>query len=452
MNGVLLALLVLTAPARAQAPQTLFQDGFAAQDGLITNAYGLWHSNDPAAALSPDWQVFSGSLFVREGVATTGVPDDTPPNAGSTNGTGSAKFRLLTARADFGDVELTFDLQNESLTTSNTTPANPWDGAHVMARYQSEKSHYYFSVNRRDETALIKKKVGEQYWDLTPAAPAGVPFGQWQKVKLKVVDNPAGSVSLWLWRDGRLLAQAVDRNAGGPPIRGGGRLGLRGDNARLRFGHFKVEAAAPAAAGGGAPPPPAAPKAPTVTSVRSVDVTTGSATIYWTTDQEALGAVDYGYTPTLGMEGLWSQGPLRGHMLTLVGLQPNTQYYYKVRAKTAAGGMGESTVQNFTTPRIADTTAPTVRVLNPTPGQTVSGTVPFSADAQDDVGVVGVQWELDNAPLGRETVSAPWAFFWVSGESFDGGHTIRAIARDAAGNRTVSSPIQITITGAKPRY
>jgi hypothetical protein len=436
--------------ASPQAPPPLFTDSFATQDGLITNAYALWHSTDPRAMLSTDWQVISGSLFAQRGQGFTGVPDDTQPNAGSTNGTGSAVFRVVTARGDFTNVDVSFDLDDEVLTESNSTPKQPWDGAHVIVRYQDESHFYYASVDRRDDTALIKKKVGPTFWDLTPAAPAGVPYGQWQKVKVRVKDNPDGSVSLWLWRDGRLLAQAVDTGYGGPPYRGPGRVGLRGDNARLRFGHFRVDAVGteePATAGAAGAPP-----APVISGLRAVDVTTGSANIVWLTDLETLDAVDYGSTASLGIEGLWSQGALRGHSVLLTGLLPKTQYYFKARAKTPAGAVQDSAVLNFTTLAEADTLPPTVSIVSPQNGQTLGGTIGLVCNAQDNTAVAGVQWEVDGTSVGLEVASPPYSYYWNTQETYNGPHTVRAIARDTSNNRSVSAPITITITGAKPRY
>src|SRR6266446_7375948 len=49
-----------------------------------------------------------------------------------------------------------------------------------------------------------------------------------------------------------------------------------------------------------------------------------------------------------------------------------------------------------------DTTAPTVSISAPTAGSTVTGTSPVSASASDNVGVVGVQFQLDGASLGAE--------------------------------------------------
>lgn len=447
-SALLLLLCGLAAGARAQIPgygsaSAPFADNFATQDGLIANAYAVAHATEAGAAVSSDWEVPSGSLFSQKGVGANGVPDDTSPNLRSTNGTGSAAFRLYTARADFGDVSVSLDLDNEALTTSSSTPAMPWDGAHVVVRYRGENSYYYASVDRRDETALLKKKVGDAFWDLTPATMAGVPYGNWQKVKVDVKDNPDGTVSLWLWRDGRLLAQAVDSGAGGPPLRGAGKVGLRGDNARLKFGHFRVDPL-------GVAVPAAVP--PSVVAVNAVNITTGDAAITWQTDRDAVDSIEYGQTESLGIETLWGSQAARFHSVQAPGLQPNTKYYYQARARTPEGATAKSPVLSFTTLQVADTTPPTITIVSPASGQTIGGTIGLVCNAYDNVAIAGVQWELDGNALGIEAVNPPYSYYWNSQETYNGAHSIRAIARDTSNNRTASQPVNLVITGAKPRY
>ena len=53
--------------------------------------------------------------------------------------------------------------------------------------------------------------------------------------------------------------------------------------------------------------------------------------------------------------------------------------------------------------------APVVSVSSPAGGSTVSGTVTISANASDNVRVVGVRFKLDGANLGNEDTSAPYA-------------------------------------------
>ena len=52
-----------------------------------------------------------------------------------------------------------------------------------------------------------------------------------------------------------------------------------------------------------------------------------------------------------------------------------------------------------------DTTPPTVSMTAPAAGATVSGTVALSANASDNVGVVGVQFLVNGAATGTEDTS-----------------------------------------------
>src|SRR5438105_3834731 len=97
-----------------------------------------------------------------------------------------------------------------------------------------------------------------------------------------------------------------------------------------------------------------------------------------------------------------------------------------------------------------DTTSPTVSLTAPADGTTVSGTTTVSADAGDNVGVAGVQFALDGAPLGAEDTTAPYSISWDTTAAANGTHTLTAVARDAASNRTTSTAVSVTVSNAPP--
>jgi hypothetical protein len=105
------------------------------------------------------------------------------------------------------------------------------------------------------------------------------------------------------------------------------------------------------------------------------------------------------------------------------------------------------TVNNAPPP---DTTPPTVSLSAPANGATVSGTVAVSASASDNVGVAGVQFQLDGANLGAEDTVTPYSVSWNTAGAGNGSHTLTATARDAAGNRTTSAAITVTVNNAPP--
>src|SRR5207302_1262464 len=96
----------------------------------------------------------------------------------------------------------------------------------------------------------------------------------------------------------------------------------------------------------------------------------------------------------------------------------------------------------------SDTTPPTVSISAPLGGATVSNTATGSAAAADNVGVVGVQFKLDGANLGAEDTVAPYSVSWNTTTVPNGAHTLKAIARDAAGNATTSASISVIVANA----
>ena len=80
----------------------------------------------------------------------------------------------------------------------------------------------------------------------------------------------------------------------------------------------------------------------------------------------------------------------------------------------------------------------------------MAGLVTIAAAASDDVGVAGVQFQVDGANFGGEVTSAPYSVVWNSTSVSNGNHGLTAIARDAAGHTT---PASVTVTvnnGATP--
>lgn len=115
---------------------------------------------------------------------------------------------------------------------------------------------------------------------------------------------------------------------------------------------------------------------------------------------------------------------------------------------TACGGGGDSDPPQQQQPppgTPSDTTSPTVSITAPAANANVSGMVTVSANAADAVGVAGVQFRLDGSNLNAEDTSAPWSTNWSTAGASNGGHTLTAIARDAAGNQTTATTINVTV-------
>jgi hypothetical protein len=112
-------------------------------------------------------------------------------------------------------------------------------------------------------------------------------------------------------------------------------------------------------------------------------------------------------------------------------------------ARDAAGNTRTS--EPVTVTVLNDSTPPTVGITAPAGGATVGGTVAVSAAAVDNIGVAGVRFLADGAPIGAEDTSAPYTVSWDTSPVANGSHTLTAIARDTAGNTTTSEPVTVTV-------
>jgi hypothetical protein len=95
-----------------------------------------------------------------------------------------------------------------------------------------------------------------------------------------------------------------------------------------------------------------------------------------------------------------------------------------------------------------DIMPPTVSLTAPANDATVSGTLAVSANASDDVGVVGVQFKVDGVNLGTEDTTAPYSVSWNTATTTNGNHVLTAVARDAAGKVTTSAPRTVTVSNS----
>jgi hypothetical protein len=246
-----LALLAVVVAIAAQQVvvwlhRPLLVDDFNRPDGLVTNEFAYFNPHDRAAVRSPIWIATSGSLFVRDNAAWTGVPDRGVPGPRSATRTDSSVFRIVTRRANFQNVTVSFSLLIRRFMPASSGPTPGWQGVHVFLRYQSPDLLYVVSVDRVDGVIVMKKKVpggssgGGTYYTLVKAQGSAV-SGRWEHVRVSAVNDGEGGVRLLLWLNGRLRLQAVDNGIGDTaPITQPGRVGIRGDYTEFMFDDFTV--------------------------------------------------------------------------------------------------------------------------------------------------------------------------------------------------------------------
>jgi hypothetical protein len=176
------------------------------------------------AGPNPQWQITSGQLTYGQGVARTDSP----------------VFRMNSTDFGFGDVTITVRMAIDDL-----EGGPDWSGAHIGVRHQSQFQLYAVSVDREDDTMIIKKKCaggpdnGGTYYNLTDYQPAGkLPYGDWQHIAVSAYDQPDGSVRILASRDGHNIS-ATDHGVGCPPLHSGA-VGIRSDNAVIRIDQIVV--------------------------------------------------------------------------------------------------------------------------------------------------------------------------------------------------------------------
>ena len=97
----------------------------------------------------------------------------------------------------------------------------------------------------------------------------------------------------------------------------------------------------------------------------------------------------------------------------------------------------------------ADTQPPSIAMTAPADlTQNINGTVTLTATASDNVGVVGVEFQVDGQIVGSEVTSPPYSVAVDTLPYAHGQHIFRARARDAAGNVSAWSRITVTFGGA----
>jgi hypothetical protein len=220
-------------------------DDFTGPDGLIANHAGYWNGVDQ----DPQWAVESGSLYRRSNVAMTTSP----------------VFRAWSKREDFKSVRVEFDLQTDRFTNGSADrPPRAWDGVKIWlharhtdggilgAAMPGSPAGYTAEVSLRDGRIYVQKKVagrwkggnhveGGTYFLLSSPVSRPPRMGEWERVGGAARDNPDGSVTIQVIRNGEVALRVTDRGErGGPPLTGPGRIGVRADNTDFQIDNLRV--------------------------------------------------------------------------------------------------------------------------------------------------------------------------------------------------------------------
>ncbi|PYE53170.1 Ig-like domain-containing protein [Deinococcus yavapaiensis] len=135
---------------------------------------------------------------------------------------------------------------------------------------------------------------------------------------------------------------------------------------------------------------------------------------------------------------------------TITAGTPNGTIRYNTRAYDAAGNVGTSDnavlTVNFPSDPLPgrDITPPTVELFAPAPTITNAGTYALTAQATDNVGVTSVAFYRGATLISTDTTS-PYTATFTTTSAQNGTLSFTAVAKDAAGNTTTSSAVNVTV-------
>jgi hypothetical protein len=122
--------------------------------------------------------------------------------------------------------------------------------------------------------------------------------------------------------------------------------------------------------------------------------------------------------------------------------KPNGPTRLRAEAYDAVGNKTLSEWVNVTLDN--DLTPPIAVITTPTEGATLTGTVVFSADVTDNVGVTRVDFLAGDRLAGTDR-TPPFSINWNTINVANGVHALKVRAWDAAGNQTASALVNVTV-------
>jgi hypothetical protein len=166
---------------------------------------------------------------------------------------------------------------------------------------------------------------------------------------------------------------------------------------------------------------------------------------FWLPQRTTLFNGSRSQTPAAAISGAFGTTVFISPATDLVIAAVNTSPHHN-----EGGRISATTLDQFAAAILpaSDTTPPTVTVVSPEEGATLSGMVIKSSTATDDQRVERVQFLLNGQPLGPELTTTPYQLSWDTRTVGNGAYQLGARATDAAGNVGVANAINITIQNA----
>lgn len=195
-------------------------------------------------------------------------------------------------------------------------------------------------------------------------------------------------------------------------------------------------------------PPVVDTTAPVISNVATSGISNTSATITWTTNENATGQIEYGTTTSYGNTTTLNSTLGISHSVTITGLTASTVYHFRVDSKDASNNLAQSSDVTFTTAATPDTTPPQISGITSSSitssGATIQWTTDEVATSQVDYGTTslyGNSTALDTTLLTNHSVS-------LTGLAPLTTYHFRIDSKDAANNLAQSTDVTFTTIAA----
>ena len=196
---------------------------------------------------------------------------------------------------------------------------------------------------------------------------------------------------------------------------------------------------------------------PTMTVPSVADITHDSATVLWSTNENADSMVRYDAHARRLTHTVSDASLVLAHTLQLTGLEPSTAYRLQAESADSCGNTASSAIIFFQTLSEPDGLDPVITLLEP---GVCRGTTTIRAEASDETGIGRVEFYVDGRlvhtsysaareQMAADAASAPapaedlprlkWEFPWPSAGYPDGRHTLAARAYDLFGRSAEDS-------------
>ena len=188
--------------------------------------------------------------------------------------------------------------------------------------------------------------------------------------------------------------------------------------------------------------------APVISGVAASSVSATGATVSWSTNEAADTQVEYGTDTSYGSLSTLAAAKVTSHGVGLGGLSATTTYHYRVLSRDAAGNLATSADFTFTTSAPADTTGPTISVVDASLVSTTSATIGWTTNEAADT---QVEYGATTSYGSRTTLAALLTTNHAATlASLTAGTTYhyRVLSRDAAGNLGTSQDMTFTTAAA----